>query len=386
MLQRVARHLALLLVLGGAAVVTASPAVAVVDRDCGDFSSQRAAQIFFLKQGGPNSDPHRLDSDGDGVACETNPAPYYYGTSLPDEPKPEPKPTKVASKVTLDLSRAKAIRGEKVKLIAAVKPQGKRTVVFQKRADRRWRAIDREATNDNGRASYAIRAPRSSTRYRAVVLKKDAGSKIYLGDASNDKDLTVQRQRARLELSRDTAAEGRDVTGKVLVSPVRRGRAVDLEIYRNGAWRVVRSSRENREGVASFTLPSLDVGEHRVRVTVNRWRGASAHRSNVERLEIRDVTAPAAPTNVVGTPSDGSVTVSWTAVGASDLSHYAVMYRTTESTSWAVAGTTDSTSMPVGSLTNDVTYVFTVVAVDHAGNVSPQSAEVSATPVAPPVQ
>ena len=63
--------------------VAAVPASAVTDRDCGDFSSQKAAQIFYLNAGGPRVDPHRLDSEGDGVACESTPAPYYYGSSLP---------------------------------------------------------------------------------------------------------------------------------------------------------------------------------------------------------------------------------------------------------------------------------------------------------------
>lgn len=80
-------------VLGlGASLLAIAPAHAA-DKDCGDFPSQRAAQIFFLKHGGPHSDPHALDSEGDGVACESNPAPYYYGTTLPGgQPKPTPKP------------------------------------------------------------------------------------------------------------------------------------------------------------------------------------------------------------------------------------------------------------------------------------------------------
>jgi hypothetical protein len=41
------------------------------DRDCSDFSSQAAAQEFFIAAGGPSSDPHRLDADGDGIACES---------------------------------------------------------------------------------------------------------------------------------------------------------------------------------------------------------------------------------------------------------------------------------------------------------------------------
>ena len=40
-----------------------------VDRDCGDFETQAEAQAFFEAAGGPSEDRHRLDGDGDGVAC-----------------------------------------------------------------------------------------------------------------------------------------------------------------------------------------------------------------------------------------------------------------------------------------------------------------------------
>jgi hypothetical protein len=52
------------------------------DMDCADFSSQKSAQIFFLKHGGPRYDPDRLDADHDGIACEDNPAPYLYAKHL----------------------------------------------------------------------------------------------------------------------------------------------------------------------------------------------------------------------------------------------------------------------------------------------------------------
>lgn len=42
------------------------------DKDCPDFSSQAQAQAFFQVNGGPGVDPHRLDADDDGVACETH--------------------------------------------------------------------------------------------------------------------------------------------------------------------------------------------------------------------------------------------------------------------------------------------------------------------------
>lgn len=41
------------------------------DYDCSDFSTQKEAQAFFESNGGPSNDPHRLDQDKDGVACET---------------------------------------------------------------------------------------------------------------------------------------------------------------------------------------------------------------------------------------------------------------------------------------------------------------------------
>ncbi len=40
------------------------------DKDCSDFSSGAAAQRFFIAEGGPTRDPHRLDGDGDGNACD----------------------------------------------------------------------------------------------------------------------------------------------------------------------------------------------------------------------------------------------------------------------------------------------------------------------------
>ena len=41
---------------------------AVRDRNCADFSSWREAQSFYLRAG--PGDPHRLDADNDGIACE----------------------------------------------------------------------------------------------------------------------------------------------------------------------------------------------------------------------------------------------------------------------------------------------------------------------------
>lgn len=73
----------LVVAVTGALALTPTLAAARGDKDCADFPSQKAAQIFYLKHGGPRYDPDRLDADRDGIACEDNPAPYYYGKRLP---------------------------------------------------------------------------------------------------------------------------------------------------------------------------------------------------------------------------------------------------------------------------------------------------------------
>jgi hypothetical protein len=51
-------------------LVVVAPAAAHNDpKDCSDFSSQSAAQHWFLKHH-PRQDPAGLDADHDGIACE----------------------------------------------------------------------------------------------------------------------------------------------------------------------------------------------------------------------------------------------------------------------------------------------------------------------------
>ena len=49
---------------------SANTVSANLDKDCGDFPSGASAQRYFLASGGPHNDPHDLDRDGDGLACE----------------------------------------------------------------------------------------------------------------------------------------------------------------------------------------------------------------------------------------------------------------------------------------------------------------------------
>lgn len=91
----------------------------------------------------------------------------------------------------------------------------------------------------------------------------------------------------------------------------------------------------------------------------------------------KDTTAPSAPSNATGTAGDRTATVSWTRSPETDVDRYLV--RDSSGATVATVGATGSTATVTG-LTNGTSYVFTVVAVDRAGNVSPASATVPLTP------
>ncbi|MEJ7831591.1 MAG: excalibur calcium-binding domain-containing protein, partial [Nocardioides sp.] len=86
----------LLSILVALGALTAVPAQGLADRDCGDFATQKGAQDFFINQGGPGSDPHALDAEGDGIACESNPCPCstYQGGGGGGGTEPSPDPVK----------------------------------------------------------------------------------------------------------------------------------------------------------------------------------------------------------------------------------------------------------------------------------------------------
>lgn len=80
-MRRILTILTALFVAATSLAAFAAPAQAVADRDCGDFDNQAQAQRFYVDQGGPQQDPHRLDADGDGKACDSLPCPCSSSTS-----------------------------------------------------------------------------------------------------------------------------------------------------------------------------------------------------------------------------------------------------------------------------------------------------------------
>lgn len=85
--------------LGGVALLgLLPPGAAAGDLDCADFATQEEAQENLFP-----GDPHRLDGDGDGIACEELPSGGSgsggeTGSSQPAPPPPPPKLEKAAAR------------------------------------------------------------------------------------------------------------------------------------------------------------------------------------------------------------------------------------------------------------------------------------------------
>ncbi len=64
-----------MLLVAVATVAVAAPSTALAqDINCDAFTTHEEAQAFFEAEGGPANDPHGLDADGDGLACEDLPS------------------------------------------------------------------------------------------------------------------------------------------------------------------------------------------------------------------------------------------------------------------------------------------------------------------------
>lgn len=73
MRKTVVSGLALTMIFMGTSSVYAE----VSDKDCGDFTSQQEVMEFWYVNGySAEYDPHRLDGDGDGLACEVSQSEY----------------------------------------------------------------------------------------------------------------------------------------------------------------------------------------------------------------------------------------------------------------------------------------------------------------------
>ena len=372
-------------------VVVAAPANAA-DKDCSDFATQKQAQIFFLNAGGPQQDPNYLDSDNDGIACEDNPCPCYYGTKPPaDNPPatPPPPPAPVRSSLDLSANRTSGITGEKVRMVARVKPGFSRPIVLQRKSGSHWVKVVSGKTYNDGRWILTGGVARQTTTYRAAVSGVKHDGKTYTAATSRLVTIKALDQSLSLQLSDGSVVQGDRVVATVNAKPVRAGRPVVLQRRTSNGWAKVGTDKESRRGAARFVVPTGTTGGYHYRAVVQRFHGAVPFTSVTRDLKVSpppDTTPPGVPTGLVATAGDGSVSLDWSDVAAADLRGYYVYYATSTGGPW-----TQLNGQPVGTsaytasgLTNGTQYSFCVRSVDYKGNASTCSTSTSATPAPPP--
>jgi endonuclease YncB( thermonuclease family) len=94
------------------------------DHDCGNFSTQAAAQGYFDGAGyGPSFDPERLDADHDGLACESNRCPCASPQARPAPTTTSGPTTTETTPLTSDSAPAPATPPQAAPLPAAPSPE-----------------------------------------------------------------------------------------------------------------------------------------------------------------------------------------------------------------------------------------------------------------------
>jgi hypothetical protein len=368
------------------ALLSAAPAAAA-DRDCPDFATQRQAQIYYLRKGGPQRDPDDLDRDNDGVACDSNPCPCFYGRHVPDGGTPAPHRRTVHSTVGLRVAAHRRIAGERNRFTVQVRPHRVRPVRLQLLSRGRWVTVARRRTSEAGRVALSKPTQGRTTAYRAVLPAQVTRSTRFSAARSTAVRVTTQRQIVSLSLP-GSVLRGQSATARVAASPVRVGRVLELQRRIDGDWWTVATGRENRYGRMSRPVTTSTVGTDTYRAVAVRRRGAAAAASARHDLEIQplpDTVAPAVPTGVVATAGDATATLSWEPVADADLAAYRT-YISTTSGAWTLTEGQPGTSnfLELSGLANGTSYQLAVSAVDTSGNESALSDPVSVTPTVPP--
>ncbi len=161
-----------LLVLLAAMLVVSAPLANAAqrggtDRNCTDFSTWQEAQSFFLTAGA--GDPHGLDRDGDGIACESLPGSPSTATS------PTRVPTRTPTRTLADAATPASAMATATRLPAATRTPRVRTATpadtpspSPTLAEGRDDPVTREPTptplpEPTARSTAEVREPTSST-------------------------------------------------------------------------------------------------------------------------------------------------------------------------------------------------------------------------------
>jgi fibronectin type 3 domain-containing protein len=136
-------------------------------------------------------------------------------------------------------------------------------------------------------------------------------------------------------------------------------------------------------GEFSSTTVTVEVNDGRLTVDAIGGHNTKINYLIIDEV-VADTTPPAAPTGLTAQAGNGEVVLDWNDNGEADLAGYRVLRSTDASSGFAPIGSLLTNSIYTDtSAVNAETYYYQVRAVDEAGNLSPASTVVNATPSAP---
>lgn len=134
---------------------------------------------------------------------------------------------------------------------------------------------------------------------------------------------------------------------------------------------------------AGWDPAGLPYGDYQLRAVATDTNGNVDPTPAFITITLRDLTAPPAPASLTARVNGADVTLSWAAVGAEDLNGYAVFRAAGPAAAVQLTTVSGGTTTFINAGAGDGSYVYTVRALDPAGNKSEPSPPAGAHIYAP---
>lgn len=270
----------------------------------------------------------------------------------------------------LVISRGNVIAGETVTITGSVGGKTRRQVILQRRDGDTWIRIRATRSRVHGAFRFTYRPPTSGpalVRVRVFAPATRAGGRTVSAIATGGRSLTRVAPSARISAPELTVTD-EAFPVQATFSPVRQGRATEVQRWDGEAWSTVAAGKQDGSGRSTFEIDLDDAAAQRLRVRTLAASGAPEKASaGHEILAItpeQDTRPPKAPTGVVAVGTDRAIELSWDPTTVSNRLGKHLYVASKLDGPWVrLTGEPvgpDETSYVVRGLSNGVDYVFGV--------------------------
>lgn len=181
------------------------------------------------------------------------------------------------------VSPTKPIKGERFTVKGTILPKVSRPVTLQGWIGGKWKKLASGKTTKSGKYSLTTSTTKASLRVRVIAAKKKVGKHTHARIASKPVTVKLAKQSAKVAMPK-SVHKGEHTTATAIVSPVRKGRPVKLQVRVDGTWTTAGKASLNAKGVAKIGVRPTRTGSLSYRVVVPAWRGAPAVASSTVKV------------------------------------------------------------------------------------------------------